>query len=130
MADLTLNHKNNQKKKNSAFCSGPITIGAGTDASDLLFNLPAGSVVVDAGIIVLTAGAGTSPTAAVKLGSNDIVAAASTATAGVVGSVTKRYTASGGTVSIAKGGTYTTDAVVKVYVEYIETEKTTGEYTI
>lgn len=129
MADLKFEDKNNQKKSYSVFASGEIATSA--TMNDTLFTLPVGSLVRSVSVIVLTGSGTSTDTVDVKVGSTVV---ANEAVVGVVGvssgTVTPTYFATGGTVTVVAGADAPgTTGVIKVVVEYVETELTNGQYT-
>lgn len=133
MLDLRFKNKNNQKKKLSYFCSGPINLKDLKDTTDiaktgLLFELPEASLVVSVSVIALTAGTGP---VTIKCGSTELSNGATVTTIGVHYEAVNKYLATGGSITITNdGGTPDSDkGIVKVAVEYLETENTNGEYT-
>ena len=142
--NLTLEAKNNQKKvvsvstgtiipANVTTAQGAAT--AGTIASgDVinLFSLPANAVVVDAFIVVRTGATGGTQTMKITVGSTDVIAAVAVgATNNVVkgGAVTRVATGTGANVTVTTGVAALTDGVFEVVVEYVEFDRTSGEYT-
>jgi hypothetical protein len=127
MADLRFEDKNNQKKTSSVFASGAIALDDATD--NILFTLPTASIVTAAYVVVTTAD--TTGTVDLKVGSTVIANEVDCSATGTVdGSVTPAYFATGGSVTVVEGATgLTGDGIVKVVIEYIETELASGEYT-
>lgn len=131
MADLTLTAKNNQKKKSSVFASAAFSTGATMD--DTLFNLPLASLVTAAYVVVTTASGTATDTVDIKVGSTVIANEVVVGATGVAqdASFAPVYFATGGSVSVVAGADAPDDAgVIKLVVEYIETETTNGEYTV
>lgn len=130
MADLKFEDKNNQKKTSSVFASGLVATSA--TMNDTLFTLPVGSLVTSVSVITLT-GSGTSTDSVdVKVGSTVVCNEAIVGAVGVSsGTVVPTYFATGGTVTVVAGADAPgTTGVIKVVVEYIETELTNGQYTV
>jgi len=130
MADLRFVGKNNQKKTGSVFASDIIATSATMD--ETLFTLPRGSLVTGVYGYVETVSGAVGNTVDVKVGStvvaNELVVGV--AGIGAVTSVTPTYFPTGGTVTVVAGASApNTAGRIKVIVEYIETELTTGEYT-
>lgn len=131
MADLTLSGKNNQKKKSSIFASGAFSTSATMNES--LFNLPLASLVTAAYAIVTTASGTATDTVDIKVGSTVIANEVEVGATGVAvdSAFAPVYFATGGTVSVVAGADAPDAAgVIKIVVEYIETENTNGEYTV
>ena len=128
MADLTFEDKNNQKKTRSIFASGPIDTGANT-----LGTLPEASLVTNVYAIVTTADTDTngSCTIDVKVGDTVIANEVAVDATGVnSGTVAQTYFATGGTITTVAGAVAPDgDGVMKLVIEYIETELTNGQYT-
>ena len=129
MADLRFEGKNNQKKGVSIFSSEVITTSA--TMNDTLFTLPANSLVT-AVYAVVTTGSGTSTdTVDVKVGTTVVANEVVVGVVGVAsGTVAKTFFPTGGSVTVVAGADAPgTTGKVKIVVEYIETELTTGTYT-
>ena len=129
MADLRFEGKNNQKKGVSIFSSEAITTSA--TMNDTLFTLPANSLVTAVYAIVL-AGSGTATdTVDVKVGTTVVANEVVVGVVGVAsGTVDKTFFPTGGSVTVVAGADAPgTTGKVKIVVEYIETELTTGTYT-
>lgn len=129
MADLRFEGKNNQKKGVSIFSSEAITTSA--TMNDTLFTLPANSLVTAVYAIVL-AGSGTATdTVDVKVGTTVVANEVVVGVVGVAsGTVAKTFFPTGGSVTVVAGADAPgTTGKVKIVVEYIETELTTGTYT-
>ena len=129
MADLRFEGKNNQKKGVSIFSSEAIVTSA--TMNDTLFTLPANSLVTAVYAIVL-AGSGTATdTVDVKVGSTVVANEVVVGVVGVAsGTVAKTFFPTGGSVTVVAGADAPgTTGKVKIVVEYIETELTTGTYT-
>ena len=128
MADLRLEDKNNQKKTSSVFASGILSTSA--TMSDTLFTLPEASLVTNVYTYVETASGAVGDTVDVKVGSTVIANEAIVGVAGTVLDTVDTYFPTGGSVTIVAGSD-APDAAgrIKIIVEYIETEVTSGAYT-
>ena len=129
MADLRFEGKNNQKKGVSIFSSDVITTSA--TMNDTLFTLPANSLVT-AVYAVVTTGSGTNTdTVDVKVGTTVVANEVVVGVVGVAsGTVAKTFFPTGGSVTVVAGADAPgTTGKVRIVVEYIETELTTGTYT-
>ena len=132
--DQTINDKNNQKRDTS-------TMVATVDFSEqavasgetvLLASLPSNSVITNALFEVVNGVTGATATGKITVGSTDVIPAV--AFAGVDGAikggtVTRVGTGTGAEVILTVGVADATDGKVNVIVEYIETDKVTGELT-
>jgi hypothetical protein len=129
MADLRFENKNNQKKGISVFASGVVSTSATMD--ETLFTLPAASLVTRAYAVVLTASGEATDTVDIKVGSTVVGDEVVTGATGVQeGTQTKAYFATGGSVTVVAGSDAPDDTGrIKVVVEYIETEISSGTYT-
>lgn len=129
MADLRFEGKNNQKKGVSIFSSEVITTSA--TMSDTLFTLPANSLVTAVYAIVTTGSGTATDTVDVKVGTTVVANEVVVGVVGVAsGTVTKTFFPTGGSVTVVAGSNAPgTTGKVKIVVEYIETELTTGTYT-
>lgn len=129
MADLTFVGKNNQKKEISIFASTPITTSA--TMNDILFTLPRASLVTAVYAIVTTASGTSTDTVDVKVGSTVVANEVVVGVLGVAsGTVAKTYFPTGGVVTVVAGADAPgTTGVIKIVVEYIETELCEGSYT-
>lgn len=132
MADLKLEGKNNQKRGVSVFVSESITVGTSVSAfTDTLFTLPANSLVTSGSAIVTDATGNTGDILSLLVGSETVVGSipldAVELSIGTV-DTTKAYRASGGTV-YAAGTSAANPSTYKVVMEYVELNKTTGEFT-
>jgi hypothetical protein len=155
MADLRFKDKNNNKKKISAFASSVISTSATMD--EILFTLPAASLVTRAYAVVLTPSGSASNTVDIKVGSLVVgsgvivgnkftgsevdfdpeeeetpTRALLDASVGGVqeGTQTKAYFSTGGLVTVVAGEDAPDDTGrIKIVVEYIETELAEGAYT-
>lgn len=129
MADLRFEDKNNQKKTYSVFASG--TISTTATMSETLFTLPEASLVTNVYAIVTTASGTVTDTVDVKVGTTVVANEVVVGATGVAsGTVAKTYFPTGGTVTVVAGADAPdTAGRLKVVVEYIETELTSGEYT-
>lgn len=126
MADLTYNNKNDQKKSIAVFASGVCTTAGHTFA-----DLPAESLVTAVYAVVSKVDPTASSTIDVKIGStvvaNEVPVAALATAQGV--SFVPKYFATGGEISFVAGATAPAGTgEIKLVIEFIETEKTTGEY--
>ena len=129
MADLRFEGKNNQKKGVSIFSSDVITTSE--TMNDTLFTLPANSLVT-AVYAVVTTGSGTNTdTVDVKVGTTVVATEVVVGVVGVAsGTVAKTFFPTGGSVTVVAGADAPgTTGKVRIVVEYIETELTTGTYT-
>jgi len=129
MADLRFENKNNQKKELSVFASSVVATSATMD--DTLFTLPEASLVTRAYAVVLTASGEATDTVDIKVGSTVVADEVVTGVTGVQeGTQAKGYFPTGGSVTVVAGADAPDDAGrLKVVVEYIETELSTGLYT-
>ena len=130
MADLRFEDKNNQKKEVSVFASGVLETSAVMD--DTLFTLPEASVVTAVYAIVTTASGTATDSIDVKVGSTVVGDELVVGATGVVEATTlaKTYFPTGGTVTVVAGADAPdTDGRLKIVIEYIETELTSGTYT-
>lgn len=133
--DVKLFNKNNQKKAISISSASIKVAKTGTLANGeviTLCNLPAGAVVKDAFIVVTTAPTGGTQTLKITVGSTDAIAAVAVGTASNAvkgGTVTKVATGTGATVTATVGVADLTDGEFEVVVEYVEYNRTVGEYT-
>lgn len=126
MADLTRVGLNNQKRE--------VYVGVGEacpTSTNTIFNLPKNSVVLGATLVVLTADSTATSTIDVYVGSKVVADELAVDAAGTVQSfATPAYFATGGAVGIAPGAVAPAgDGSVRLVVEYIELDKTSGEYT-
>jgi len=127
--DLTFVNKNNQKKTKSLFASGEITTSA--TMSDILFTLPAQSVV-RAAYAIVTAGSGTATdTVDIKVGSTVVANEVVVGVTGIQeGTLAKTYFATGGQVTVVAGADAPgTTGKIRIVIEYDEIEVTSGKYT-
>lgn len=128
MADLRFEDKNNQKKSSCVFASGIIATSATMD--DTLFTLPEASLVTNVYAYVETISGTATDTVDVKIGSTVIADEVVVGVAGVDATAVNTYFPTGGSVTVVAGADAPdTDGRIKVVVEYIETELTSGEYT-
>jgi len=129
MADLRFEKKNNQKKEISVFASGAIAISATMD--DTLFTLPVASLVTNAYAIVTTASGALGATVDIKVGATVVANEVLVDATGVnSGTVAPAYFATGGSVTVVASAVAPDAAgIVKIVVEYIETELAEGTYT-
>ena len=129
MADLRFEDKNNQKKTGSTFASGILTTAVAMD--DTLFTLPAGSLVTNVVVYVETISGVATHSVDVKVGATVVGNEMITGVAGIgAGTVVPTYFPTGGSVTVVTGaGSLDTAGRIKVIVEYVETELTSGEYT-
>lgn len=129
MADLRFEDKNNQKKQVGVFASGLVATSATMD--DILFTLPAESVVTNAYAVVATASGTATDTVDIKVGTTVIANEVVVGVEGVgTGTVAQGYFPNGGLVTVVAGGDAPDDAgSIKIVVEYVETELTSGTYT-
>lgn len=129
MADLTFVGKNNQKKEISIFASAPIATSA--TMADTLFTLPKASLVTAVYAIVTTVSGTSTDTVDVKVGSTVVANEVVVGVLGVAsGTVAKTYFPTGGVVTVVAGADAPgTTGVIKIVVEYIETELCEGSYT-
>lgn len=129
MADLRFEDKNNQKKEISVFASGVVSTSAAMN--DTLFTLPEAALVTRAYAVVLTASGTGTDTVDIKVGSTVVGDEVVVGVAGVQeGTQAMTYFPTGGTVTVVAGADAPDDAGrIKVVVEYIETELTSGTYT-
>lgn len=130
MADLTFKDKNNQKKEYSVFASGVIATTA--TMNETLFTLPRASLVTNVYAIVTTGSGTATDTVDVKVGStvvaNEVVVGVTGSVAS--GTVAKTYFPTGGVVTVVAGADAPgTTGVLKIVVEYVETELAEGTYT-
>lgn len=133
--DVKLDGKNNQKK---AICASTATItvaDTGTIASGetvSVFNLPADAVVTNAYVVTRSAISGGTQTVKITVGGTDVIAAVVLGTAANAvkgGTVTKKATGTGAEVTATVGVADLTDGIIEVVVEYVEFDRTTGQYT-
>lgn len=130
MADLRFEDKNNQKKTVSVFCSGEVATSA--TMNDTLFTLPKASLVTGVKAIVITGSGTATDTVDVKVGSTVVANEVVTGVVGIaaITTVTPTYFPTGGTVTVVAGADAPgSTGVVKLIVEYIETELSNGTYT-
>ena len=129
MADLRFEGKNNQKKGVSIFSSDVITTSA--TMSDTLFTLPANSLVTAVYAVVITGSGTATDTVDVKVGTTVVANEVVVGVVGVAsGTVAKTFFPTGGSVTVVAGADAPgATGKVKIVVEYIETELTTGTYT-
>jgi hypothetical protein len=129
MADLRQSDKNRQKKTLSIFASGIISTSSTMD--DNLFTLPVASLVTNVYAIVTTASGTATDTVDVKVGSTVVANEVVVGATGVAsGTVSETYFPTGGDVTVVAGADAPDDAGrIKIVVEYIETELTSGEFT-
>lgn len=126
MADLTRIGLNNQKRQVS------VGVGGATPTTEnTIFNLPPNSVVLGATLIVLAADTAAGATMDVTVDGTVVADELGVSAVGTNQSfLTPAYFATGGVVGIAPGTTAPAgDGSVRLVVEYIELDKTTGEYT-
>lgn len=128
--DFRFRAKNNQKKTVSYFVSGKIKleeVGADDNAA-LLFDLPVNSLITNAKVITHTAGTGPLK---IACGTTEIVPNAAVNAAGVFEEVVSKLFETGGSVLLTNSSAdYKKDkGVVRILVEYVELDRTTGEYT-
>lgn len=129
MADIKFEAKNNQKKTYSVFASGNVATSATMD--ETLFTLPVASLVTAIYVVVDTVSGTATDTVDVKVGAtvvaNEVVVGTAATKTGVV---TATYFPTGGTVTVVAGADAPDAAgIIKVVVEYVETELTNGQYT-
>lgn len=125
MADLSLVAKNNMKRGVGVFvCDYCAT------ASQTFGYLPAGSLVTAVRAVVKKADGTASSTIDVKVGSTVIANEVPVAALGVPAvTTTPAFFATGGQISIAAGAVVPAgNGLVSVFIEFIEKDKTTGEY--
>lgn len=128
MADLRFEDKNNQKKSSCVFASGIISTSA--TMNETLFTLPEASLVTNVYTYTETISGTVTDTVDVKVGAtvvgNELVVGAT----GVDVGTSNTYFPTGGSVTVVAGAD-APDAAgrIKVVVEYIETELTSGTYT-
>lgn len=129
MADLRFVDKNNQKKEISVFASGIIATSATMD--EILFTLPVASLVTRAYAVVLTPSGTETDTIDIKVGATVVGDEIVVGVAGVQeGTQTMTYFPTGGVVTVVAGDDAPDDAGrIKIVVEYIETELTSGMFT-
>ena len=129
MADLNFNNKNNQKKTRSAFASGVITTAAAM--SETLFTLPVNSLVTEVYAIVETGSGTATDTVDVKVGSTVVANEVVVGVVGVAtGTVAKTFFPTGGVVTVVAGADAPgTTGKIRIVVEYVEVERTNGQYT-
>jgi hypothetical protein len=129
MADLRNEYKNRQKKELSVFASGPIATAVAMN--DTLFTLPRASVVTNAYAVVLTASGTATDTVDIKVGSTVVGNEVVVGVAGIgKGTVVPAYFPTGGLVTVVAGSDAPNDAgIIKIIVEYTETELTEGTFT-
>jgi hypothetical protein len=129
MADLRFEDKNNQKKTLSVFASGIIATSATMD--ETLFTLPEASLVLSAKAIVITPSGAVTNTVDILVGSTVIGNEVVVGVAGLQeGTPAPAYFATGGSVTVVAGADAPSDiGRIKIVVEYIETELTSGTYT-
>lgn len=129
MTDIKRNGLFNQKRSVSVGVFAPSE--AEILAVAAVANLPERSLVTGVKTIVLTASGTASATITAKVGAVAIATNVAVATSGVKVTATPGYFPTGGEITIIAGGTAPAagDLVVEVIVEYIELDKTTGEYT-
>jgi hypothetical protein len=128
MADVTFDDKNNQKKTLSILATGAISTGANT-----IGTLPEASLVTNVYAIVTTADTDTngSCTVDVKVGSTVVANEVAVDATGIAsGTVAQTYFPTGGAITVVAGAVAPDgDGVMKLVIEYIETELTNGQYT-
>jgi len=129
MADIRFEAKNNQKKTYSVAATGAISTSATME--EVLFTLPIASLVTAAYVVVLTASGTATDTVDIKVGSTVVANEVVVGTTGTkVGTAAPTYFPTGGAVSVVAGADAPDGAgIIKVVVEYIETELTNGQYT-
>ena len=128
MADLRFEDKNNQKKASCVFASGILSTSATMD--DILFTLPEASLVTNVYAYVETISGTVTDTVDIKVGSTIIGDEVVVGVAGVDATAVNTYFPTGGSVTVVAGAD-APDAAgrIKIVVEYIETELTSGTYT-
>lgn len=129
MADLRREGINNQKRGICVSVSDVLATSATMD--DTLFNLPENSLVIAARAIVTTISGTATDTVDIKVGSTVIANEVVVGVAGVqAGTFVGGYFATGGAVSVV-AGVDAPDAAgrIRIVIDYIELDKTTGEYT-
>lgn len=129
MADLRFKDKNNQKKTYSVFASGIIATSA--TMNETLFTLPEASLVLSAKAIVITPSGVATDTVDILVGSTVVGNEIRVGVAGLQeGTPAPAYFATGGLVTVVAGADAPNGAGrIKIVVEYIETELTSGTYT-
>lgn len=132
MIDFRYKDKNNQKKGVRYYFSGPINlneIGNDDETKAVLFDLPRASLIKSVQIITLTAGTGP---VGIKCGNETLVNNDGSVNAeGIFTEVADLYFETGGLVTLnnTAGDAKSDKGVIKVGIEYVETERTYGEYT-
>jgi hypothetical protein len=129
MADLKRTGRNNQKRGVSVFTSEIMATAVAQD--DTLATLPAGSVVTNAYVVVTTVSGTTTDTVDIKVGSTVVGNECVVGVIGLgVGTPAPTYFGTGGDISVVSGADAPdTAGEYRVVVEYVELNKTTGEYT-
>jgi len=129
MADLRFEDKNNQKKSSCVFASGILSTAVAMD--DTLFTLPEASMVTNVIAYVETVSGTATDSVDVKVGSTVVGNEMIVGVAGIgAGTVVPTYFPTGGSVTVVSGADAPdTDGRIKIIVEYIETELTSGTYT-
>lgn len=130
MADLRFADKNNQKKENSASASGVLSTSATMD--DTLFTMPVAGLVTAVYAVVVTPSGTANSTVDVKVGSTVVANELAVDATGVSVDSTfaPMYFSAGGSVSVVPGAVAPdTAGRIKIVVEYLETELTSGQYT-
>lgn len=130
MADLRFADKNNQKKENSASASGVLSTSATMD--DTLFTMPVAGLVTEVYAVVVTPSGTANSTVDVKVGSTVVANELAVDATGVSvdSGFAPMYFSAGGSVSVVAGAVAPdTAGRIKIVVEYLETELTSGQYT-
>jgi len=133
MADLTRQGLNAQKREPSVSVALQLT-EAEILADAIPFVLPANVVVSSVDVNVTTASTTVSATVDVLVGTTVIANEVAANAAGVVTGTpitTARYFATGGAVHVVGGATLPAagDLILDLIIQYIELDKTSGEYT-
>ena len=127
MADLRKLSKNNQKRGFDVAVCESFSTSATMD--DILFDIPVNSVIVDVVVIVETVSGTATDTVDVKIGSTVIANEVVVGVAGVKRTVVDTQYLTGGQISVVAGADAPDAAgVIRVLVEYVELDTSTGAY--
>ena len=133
MADKTRDDNNFQKRGVCVF-TAPLAEADILTTGSVYGNLPERSLIVSAGVLVTTVSTTTSSTLDVKVGSTVVANEVAVTAAGFIAGTmvaANQYFATGGAITVLAGSTTPAagDLVGELVIEYIELDKTTGEYT-
>lgn len=139
MANIDIKRLSRNDQKVSRCASAAVITPADLDAGQLasgdvvtLFTLPANADVTNAYIYVGTGATGGTQTMKISVGGTDVISAVAVGTADGAfkgGAVTRVNSGTGADVTVTTGVATLTDGSYRVVVEYVESDKVTGELT-